>query len=87
MLARPNFASSIVGHGCSGFKVRKSPPEQSGHMAVGSTYLFQGLVHNVPGRCDLFLLTDSVDAVQGLVLYHGVPLRLHEEDVVCNGQI
>ena len=54
-------------------------------MVVVSTYLFQRLVHNVPSRCDLFLLTDSVDAVEGLVLYHGVPLRLHEEDVVCDG--
>ena len=44
-------------------KVRSSPPEQGGYMAVVLTYLFQGLVHNVPGRCDLFLLTDSVDAV------------------------
>lgn len=56
-------------------------------MAMISTYLFQGLVHNVPSRCDLFPLTDSVDAVQRLVLYHRIPLRLHEEDVVCSGQI
>ena len=69
-------------------EVRLSRPRgQGGHMVVGSTYLFQGLVHNVSSRCDLFLLTDSVDAVQCLVLYHGVPLRLHEEDVVCSGQI
>ena len=68
-------------------KVRSSPPEQGGYMAVGLTYHFQGIVHNVPGRCDLFLLTDSVYAVQCLVLYHGVPLRLHEEDMVCSGQI
>ena len=54
-------------------------------MVMISTYLFQGLVDNVPSRCDLFLLTDSVDAVQCLVLYHGIPLRLHEEDMVCSG--
>ena len=64
-----------------------NPAEQGGHMAVVSTYLFQGFVHNIPSRCDLFLLTDSVDAVQSLVLYHGVPLRLHEENVVRSGQI
>ena len=87
MLARPDFASSIVGHECSGFQVRLSPPEQGRDMAVVSRYLFQGFIYNVPSRCDLFLLTDSVDAVHGLVLYHGIPLRFHEEDVVCNGQI
>ena len=87
MLARPDFASSIVGRECSGAIVRLSPPGQGGDMAVVSTYLFQGFVHNVPSRCDLFLLTDSVDTVQGLVLYHGVPLRFHEEDMVRSGQI
>ena len=44
-------------------EVRLSPSEQGGEMEVVVLYLFQGLVHNVPSRCDLFLLTDSVDAV------------------------
>ena len=66
-------------------EVRLSPREQGGNKAMRSTYLFQGLVDNVPSCFDLFLLTDSVDAVQGLVLYHGIPLRLHEEDVVRSG--
>ena len=50
-------------------------------------YFFYGLIHNISSGCDLFLLTDSVHAVECLVLYHGIPLRLHEENVVCGGQV
>lgn len=56
-------------------------------MTVILAYLFQGIVHNVPSRRDLFLLSDSIYAVKCLILYHGIPLRLHEEDMICSGQV
>lgn len=50
-------------------------------------YLFQGFVHDVPCGCDLFRLSDSVYTVKCLVLYHGIPLRLHKKNMICGGQI
>ena len=83
MLARRDFAFSIAEHECS--MLRQVRVLLSGRMVAILAYLFYGLVDNISSGCDLFLLTDSVHTVHCLVLYHGIPLRLHEEDMVCSG--
>lgn len=51
------------------------------------TYLFQSLTHNIAGSSNLLLLANSVDAIKGLVLEHGIPLRFHEKDMVGGCQV
>ena len=81
MLAQPYFFSRTVEQRCS----MGSQEEVIGHTALISAYLFQAFLHNVPSGCDLFLLSDPIYAVKCLVFYHGIPLRLHEEDMICSG--
>ena len=50
-------------------------------------YLFQSPFHNVASRGDLFLLANSVDTIKGLIFEHGVPLWLHEKNMVSSCQI
>lgn len=47
-------------------------------------YCLQGSLHDVANCGDLLRLPDSVHAVKGLFLEHGVPLGLHKENVVCS---
>lgn len=81
MLAQPNFVFLTADYECSSFKSDRVS-EQG---VLVCSYLFQGILHNVPSGGDFFLLSDSVYTVERLVLYHGVPLRLHEENMICGG--
>ena len=49
---------------------------------MGRVYFFQCVSYDIADSGDLCLLSDPVHAVKGLILDHGVPLRLHEEDMV-----
>ena len=50
-------------------------------------YLFQCSIYVVTGRRNVFRLTDSVDAVKRLLLEHWIPLRFHQEYMVCGCQV
>ena len=43
---------------------------------TANAYLFESVFYNIASRGDLFLLPDSVYAVKGLVLDHGIPLQI-----------
>ena len=82
MLARLNFSSSIADAECS---MRKSALYLTDKMRMlGPAYFFQCVSYDIADSGDLFRLSDPVHAVKGLILDHGVPLRLHEKDVVCS---
>ena len=51
------------------------------------TYLLECIPHNIADGGDLLCLANSVHAVKSLILDHGVPLRLHKEDVICSRQV
>ena len=51
---------------------------------LGSAYFFQCVSYDIADSGDLFRLSNPVHAVQRLILDHGVPLRLHEKDMVCS---
>lgn len=80
MPAQPDFVFWIAGYGCSGPKSDLVHRADSNDLA----YLLQGILHNVSSGCDLFLLSDSVYTIKCLVLYHGIPLRLHEKNMICS---
>ena len=54
---------------------------------LGPSYFLQGVSYDIADSGDLFRLSDPVHAVKRLILDHGVPLRLHEKDVVCRRQV
>jgi hypothetical protein len=56
-------------------------------LAKGSSYLFEGALHDVADGGDFLGLTDTVDAVERLILAHGIPLGLHDVRFICNGQV
>lgn len=49
--------------------------------------LLECVSHDIADGRDLLCLPNSVHAVKSLILDHGVPLRLHEEDVICSRQV
>ena len=55
--------------------------------SLGPAYFFYCVSHDKADSGDIFRLSDPVNAVQGLILDHGVPLRFHEKDVICGRQI
>ena len=81
MLAQPEFVFVTAGYECSGSESDRV--YRAGRPIL--SYLFQGILHKVPSGGDFFLLSDSVYTVKCLVLYHRVPLRLHEENMICGG--
>ena len=44
-------------------------------------------LYDIAGCCDFLKLSDSIDAIKRLVLEHRVPLRLHQEDMICYCQV
>lgn len=55
------------------------PRTQEDNNAQASlTNLFESARDQVPDRLDLLLLPEAVDAAQGLLFHHRVPLRLEE---------
>ena len=81
MLARPDFSSSTADDGCSMPKSDLTPQREP------FSYRLQGPLDNVANCGDLLCLPDSVRAIKRLILKHGVPLRLHEENVICSRQV
>lgn len=54
---------------------------------MGWTYQFNRVFNKITSYSDVSLLADPVDSVDCLCLDHGVPMRLHDVDVVGNGEV